>query len=109
MATLTTHVVPHAGLVNVTPDNASAGGDQCATGSGVLLHVVNGDASSHTVTLATPTTVDGLAVADRAVVVPASQDAYIPMIDLYRDPSTGLASITYDGVTSVTVAVLRVA
>lgn len=109
MATLTTHVVPHGGLVNVTPDDAAAGGDQCATGSGVLLHVANGDASSHTVTLATPGTVDGLAVADRTVSVPAGQDAYIPVTDLYRDPATGLASITYDGVTSVTVTVLRVA
>lgn len=109
MATLTTNVVPHTGLINVVPVAAESGGDQCATGSGVLLYVNNGDASAHTVTLVTPTKVDGLDVADRAVAVPAGQTAYIPVTDLYRDPSTGLASITYAATpTSVTVAVLRV-
>jgi hypothetical protein len=32
----------------------------------------------------------------------------IPLTDRYRDPSTGRAAITYDGVTSVTVGVVRV-
>jgi hypothetical protein len=108
MAILTVRPVPHGGL-NLTHVAASAGGDQAATGSGLLLHVKNGDSASHTVTLVTPQTEDGLAVADRAVTVAAGADSYIPLLDLYRNPDTGLASITYDGVTSVTVGVLRVA
>lgn len=111
MAALTTNVVPLAGLR--TDDKfvaAAGGGDDCATGVGVLLLVQNGDAAPHTVTLVTPGEVDGdLALADRAVVVAAGQDAVIPVTDRYRDPSTGRASITYDGVTSVTVAVIRTA
>ncbi|MFG2328249.1 hypothetical protein ACGFMM_01350 [Streptomyces sp. NPDC048604] len=111
MAALTTNVVPLTGL---RFDNlltaAAGGGDDCATGAGVLLVVSNGDASPHTVTLATPETVDGdLAVADRAVVVAAGAEAVIPVTSRYRNPSTGRCAITYDGVTSVTVAVVRVA
>lgn len=108
MATLTTNVVPHTGLINLTPAAAESGGDQCATGSGVLLYVNNAAAGAVAVTLATPGQVDGLAIADRTVSVPAGQAAYVPVTDTYRDPATGLASISYDDATSVTVAVLRV-
>lgn len=107
MATLQTQVVPHTGL-SATYPAASGGGDKCATGSGVFLHVKNGDSGTHTVTLATPGTDDGLAIADRTVTVAAAGAQFIPVPDLYKDPSDGLAHITYDAVTSVTVAVLRV-
>lgn len=76
----------------------------------MLLLVRNGDAgSSHTVTLVTPGTVDGLAIADRAIPVAAGAIEAIPVTNAYRNPSTGRANITYDGVTSVEVAVIRVA
>lgn len=107
MATLSVQSVTHSGLAP-TFTAAAAGGDACPTGSGIVLLVQNGDSGSHTVTLVTPGTVDGLAVADRAIVVAAGATAFIPVADVYRDRSTGLASITYDGVTSVTVAVVRV-
>ncbi|MCQ9178948.1 hypothetical protein KMT30_07860 [Streptomyces sp. IBSBF 2953] len=110
MATLATNVVP---LTGVRFDDklvaAAGGGDQAQCGAGVLLVVKNADAGSHTVTLATPETVDGLAVADRTLAVAAGQTAVIPLTDRYRNPSTGRAAITYDGVTSVTVGVFRVA
>lgn len=111
MATLTTKVIPHAGLLLADADYAAAssGGDKAATGSGVLLLVKNGDAASHTVTLAVPQTVDTLAVSARTVTVPAGDTAVIPLQDLYKNPSTQLASWTYDAVTSVTVAVIRAA
>lgn len=109
MAALTTSVV---GLGGHQFDGdyvaADAGGDDCDTGPGVLLLVKNGDASPHTVTLVTPGVVDGdLAVEDRAVAVPAGGDTAIPITHRYRDPDTKRASITYDAVTSVTVAVIR--
>lgn len=110
MAALATNVVPMIGLRYDSKLVAAAGGgDTAQTGAGVFLAVANGDSGSHTVTIAHPGTVDGLAVADRAVAVPAGQTFLIPMIDGYRDPSTGRAAITYDGVTSVTVGVFRVA
>jgi hypothetical protein len=107
MAALTTTVMPlTGGEVDYTA--AASGGDTCQTGAGVLLMVKNGDASSHTVTLVTPGTVNGLAIADRAVPVDAGVELGIPVTNDYRDPATGRASITYDGVTSVEVAVIRV-
>lgn len=110
VAALTTHAVPREGLqLDAQLVAATAGGDTAATGAGVLLVVKNADAASHTVTLATPQVVDGdLAVADRTVTVAAGTTQVIPLTATYRDPATGLASITYDGVTSVSVAVVRV-
>ncbi|MFI0718921.1 hypothetical protein [Streptomyces sp. NPDC021224] len=111
MAALTTHVVPLQGLqLDAQMVAATSGGDTCQTGVGVFLAVKNGDASSHSVTLATPQTIDGdLAVSDRTVSVAAGKTELIPITDRYRDPATGRAAITYDGVTSVSVAVVRVA
>src|SRR5215470_1560195 len=108
MAVLTAHVVPQAGLrYDTLLLPADSGGDSCPTGGGVLLLVKNADSAAHTVTLATPQTVSGLAVADQTVTVPAGGTSAIPLIDkLYRDPETGLAAVTYDAVTSVTVAVV---
>ncbi|WP_236241162.1 hypothetical protein [Streptomyces sp. CC228A] len=108
MAALTTTVVPIDGTA-VSFTAAAGGGDDCQTGAGVLLLVRNDDASPHTVTLETPGVVDGdLAIGDRAVAVAAGAQVAIPVTNRYRDPSTGRASITYDAVTSVTVAVVRV-
>jgi hypothetical protein len=103
-------VVPLQGLqLDSQLAAATSGGDTCQTGVGVFLAVKNADASSHTVTLATPANVDGdLAVADRAVPVAAGKIELIPVTDRYRNPGTGRAAITYDAVTSVTVAVIRV-
>jgi hypothetical protein len=109
MAALATQVPPLAGLaINFVA--AASGGDTSLTGAGVVLLVKNGDSGAHTVTLATPGTVDGLAIADRTVSVAAGAMEAIPVTSAYRDPSTGRAAITYpDGVTSVDVAVIRVA
>jgi hypothetical protein len=108
MAALPIHVVPVTGLRYDNLLTPAAAGDTCATGGGVLLLVANGDSSDHTVTLATPQTVAGLAVADRSVTVAHGGTAAIPVTDLYRDPSTGRAALSYDAVTSMTVAAIRV-
>ncbi len=42
------------------------------------------------------------------ITVAAGATVLIPVISLYRDRTTRLASITYDGVTSVTVAAVLV-
>jgi hypothetical protein len=111
LATLPVKVIPHGGLVLAATDYeaVSAGGDQSATGSGMLLLVKNSDTVQHTVTLAVPQKVDGLAVASRPVQVPAGDTAFIPLLDLYKDAASGLASWTYDAVTGLTAAVIRVA
>lgn len=87
---------------------AAAAGDKCVTGDGVMLLVKNGSGSPITVTLATPGKIDGdLDISDRIVTVAAGAMTGIPVGDRYRDPTTGLASITYSSTTTVTVAVIR--
>lgn len=90
-----------------TYSSAAAGGDTAPVGSDVFIHVKNGDASAHTVTVATPGTVGDLAIADAAQAIDAGEEAFIPMRATYRNAATGRASITYDAVTSVTIAVLQ--
>lgn len=110
MAALTTHAVPLQGLqLDAQLVAATSGGDDCQTGAGIFLVVKNGDSASHTVTVVTPGTVDGdLAVTDRAVPVAAGKIEFIPLTATYRNPSTGRANVTYDAVTTVSVAVIRV-
>ncbi|MFB7354857.1 hypothetical protein [Streptomyces gardneri] len=85
---------------------AAGGGDTAPVGPGLFLYVNNGSASPRTVTLATPGTVDGHAIADATLVVAAGKRGLIPLTTLFRG-ATGRAAITYDGVTSTTVAVLK--
>ncbi|MFC7846128.1 hypothetical protein [Streptomyces sp. NPDC057382] len=106
MAILSAQRLPLSGL-QPTYAAAAGGGDQAPVGDKLVLHVRNGDATSKTVTLATPGTVGDLAIADAAQTIPASGSAFIPLKSTYRDPMTGRASITYSAVTSVTVAVLQ--
>jgi hypothetical protein len=107
LAELTRQTISRAGL-DPTYATAAGGGDTVRVGPNLFLHVKNGDASPHTVTVVTPNTYEGLAVADLAVTVPATDERMIgPIGDVFRG-ANGLASITYDGVTSVTIAALRV-
>ncbi|MDX2552609.1 hypothetical protein ACKI1J_43115 [Streptomyces scabiei] len=106
MAVLTAQALPLGGL-QPTYAAAAGGGDQAPVGEKLVLHVRNDDASSKTVTVVTPGTVGGLAIADAAQTIPAGGDAFIPLKSTYRDPSTGRAAITYSAATSVTVAVLQ--
>ncbi|MFF1321440.1 hypothetical protein ACFVZZ_18740 [Streptomyces chartreusis] len=81
---------------------ANAGGDTAPVGPGRFLYVNNGSGGSITVTIATPGTVSGLAVADTAVAVAAGKHAIIPLANAFRG-ANGRAAITYSGVTSLTV------
>ncbi|NML55666.1 hypothetical protein HHL19_36395 [Streptomyces sp. R302] len=86
---------------------AAALGDTAPCGPGRFLAVINGDAAPHTITIATPGTVDGLAIEDLAVAVAAGKTAVFPLPRRPFAAGTGRAAITYDAVTSVTVAVLE--
>lgn len=107
MATLAVQVIDRDGL---TPSYSSAagGGDKVVPGEGCFIHVKNGGGSPVTVTIVTPDTVEGdLDIEDRAVAVANGAEAMISVGDLYAG-SDGLASLTYSGVTSVTIASLRI-
>lgn len=104
MAALTINDVPAAGLADIALTAAAAGGDTIAYGTkqaggweeySVLLVVRNADASSHTAT-----------VGGNALAVAAGKTGIIPV------PNEGLndasVAVTYDAVTSVTVAAVRI-
>lgn len=105
MATVASQSITTAGT-EVTYSAASGGGDRFLPGT--LLHVRNGSASPITMTIVTPGLVDGLAVTDRTVAVPAGEERFVLAPDkLYRS-SDGLADITWSDVTTVTFASIRV-
>jgi len=110
MATRATESVDNDGLV-ATYNAASAGGDKITPGDGTFIHVKNRSASPITVTLVTPATLDGtLAIGDRAVSVTNGEanDQLIAVPDtLYRNPTDGLADITWSATATVTFAVVR--
>lgn len=113
MATLTTQVINRAGAV-ITPVAAAGGGDAMACGSNMMLEVVNGGGSPITVTLNIPaarTFEPNVALTSPAISVTNGTTKWIGPIDAvtFQDPTTALCSITYSGVTSVTVAAVQLA
>lgn len=108
MAALAIQDISQAGVAP-TYAAAAVGGDTVIPGQGSFLHVKNGHTAAITVTLVTPGQVSGLAVADQAVTVPNGGERMIAVGDIYRDPTTGRASVTYDVVTAVTVGSFRAA
>lgn len=71
------------------------------------LTVKNGSAASINVTIPTPGTVDGLAIADRVVAVPAGAEVRIRTDARSYRQTDGSVHIDYSAVTSVTVAVTQ--
>ena len=99
MVALTTQVAGHAGLnpATLTTGLAGVSGHTAPCGAGIGLLLVNGAASTVLVTLHVPaaTTVDGLAIANRTVTLPATIGA-ITIVPLpanpLGDPVTGLCT-----------------
>ncbi len=80
----------------------------------VIIHVING-ATAVVCTFVTPLSVDGLAVAEQIVTVPASEDRFIGPFrnDLYgqSEPDAGFAKAVFldmDDDTNVTVAAIKI-
>lgn len=113
MATLTVQNIVEAGLAAAYAA-AAAGGDVVPNDGNTFLHVKNGSGGSITVTV-TPavTTVQSarhgtLTRANIAVAVPAGGERFIgPFAPEAFNNSSGQAAITYSGVTSVTLAAVR--
>lgn len=107
---LTVQTVTRAGL-KPSYDSAAAGGDSFPRRSGdTVLHVKNGDASQHTVTIVSQASPGpGEASANEDVAIPAGEERFIgPFPEAFED-ADGLVQITYDAVTSVTVAAIDAA
>ncbi|MGY4930312.1 hypothetical protein ACWD7T_04180 [Streptomyces sp. 900116325] len=108
MALLVQQVIARSGL---TPTYSAAAASTTVTcGDRSFLHVKNTNGSSMTVTVTATAQVDGQAVADLVVTVPATTgDKMIGPISnrLFASTADGVsASITYSSTTSVTVASL---
>lgn len=105
---LTAQAVTSAGLAPVYAA-ANVDGHSYQPTTGRMLHVKNGGAGALTVTLPTPGTVDGLAVADRTVAVAAGAESMIGVGkgSAYRQDG-GVVFVDFSVVTSVTVALLDV-
>lgn len=113
MATLTTQSVTRSGS-GLTPTYASCagGGDACETGDDIFLHVKNTNAATRDVTIAIPSgqsPYPGVVYTSTVCTIPATTgDKMIgPISSLYKDPTTGLATITYSAVTNLTIAVVK--
>lgn len=111
MATLTTQSITRAG---VTPTYAAAagGGDACEVGDDIYLHFKNTNAAARVVTLAIPSsasTYPNVTYTNVAVTVPATTGDKLvgPISALFKDPTTGRCTITYDAVTNLTVGCFK--
>jgi hypothetical protein len=108
MAILTSQHVTQAGLA---PSYATAagGGDKFAPGNNVFVHVKNGGGSPVDVTFDSKTPSNYGTDENLVVSVPASGERMVGPFSAGRFAGTdGLVDVSYSGVTSVTVAVVRV-
>lgn len=95
-----------------TPAYEAANVDGNMIDPGTWLHVKNGGAGICNVTVQTPATVEGLAVADRVIAVAAGAEALIAGLGAaYVRPTGGTDPdsiyVDYDVITSVTVGAFR--
>jgi hypothetical protein len=112
MATLASQALNRAGL---TPSFAAAtgGGDAFTPDNNTFLRVKNASGSPITVTVVTPRTNRfGNAIADNTFSVPATTGDVLAgpfPAEEYADPAnSGLTTITYSGVTSLTIAAIQI-
>lgn len=107
MATLTVQSYNRSGITP-TYGAAASGGDEFVNTGVEFIHIKNGDASPKVLTIVTQNVSDGLAVADRTITVPATSEKMLgPFpISVYND-SAAKVQLTYDAVSSVTIAVIK--
>ena len=116
MALLSVQDIVEGGL-EATYASATGGGDTVkidgnAAGR-LFLHVRNGHSSPQTVTVTPATTsanVPGFGTLTRAAIAVAvtnAEERFIPITEAAFANSSGLAAITYSGVTSLTIAAIR--
>jgi hypothetical protein len=88
---------------------ATADGHAFVNDGEVALHVINGGASPVTVTIETPLTIDGLAVSDRTITIPAGEERFVGGLSPRTyNQADGTVFVNAAPQTSVTYAALRV-
>jgi hypothetical protein len=108
MALLSTQAIALAGL-NPAYAACAGGGDEFVPNRRTFIHVKNGHSSPQSVTVVTPRTQRGLAIADVVVSVPNAGERMIGPFNAeeFGDPVDGRADISYSGVTNLTIAVVE--
>lgn len=108
MATLSVQEIVLTGL-EPSYDAGAAGGDEFVNGGNTFIHVKNGHTSAQTVTVDSQAKCSQGFDHDAAVSVPASGERMIGPFakDRFND-ADGKVQISYSGVTSLTIAVIRI-
>lgn len=108
MATITAQV-PARSANPITFSAASAGGDKFANTGKEYVIVRNGSGSPVTLTVTTPATNDGLAIADRTIEVAAGATHFLGPwpTGLYND-GDGMVNLSWSLETDMTLAVIRI-
>jgi hypothetical protein len=106
MAALTVQQILVTGLA---PSYASAagGGDTFVNDGDTFLHVFNGGGGSINVTIAPAGSVNGIGFEDQVVAVAAGANKMIGPFDPAIFNGASGVSVSYSGVTSVTVAAIK--
>lgn len=109
MATLSNQSVIRTGTgLSPTFSSCAGGGDEFVNSGEDFIYIVNGHSSPQTVTIATPVTTDGLAVAENAIAIPNAEGRMIgPFPKTIYNDGNAKVQLTYSGVTSLTIAVLK--
>lgn len=93
----------------LSPNNASASGDKFPGGEAVWVFWLNGSGAPITVTVETPGTVGGLAIADLTISVPANGYAVRgPFPASVFGDSAGLVAMTYSTHTDLSFGAWKV-
>ena len=112
MATLTVQQVTRVGAAP-TFAACTGGGDACPVSASTYIEVKNTSGAPITVTLAvTAAAPPGLTYATESFSVPATTGdiLYGPILpQLFADPTTGMCTITYSGVTNLTIGAFNLA
>jgi hypothetical protein len=94
----------------MVPVAAAAGGDQFLNTGREVIYLKNASGGSITVTLAPAGTPGGLAFATHNVVLTAATEKIIgPFDPQWYSSIAGIVAISYNSVTSLTVAIISVA
>lgn len=108
MATLITQTISQAGM-SPSLQAATITGDSYTPESNVFLLFKNGDTNPHVATIHTTASIFGQPISNIAVSLAAGSEVLVGPFDPAEVQQSGstLANITYDGVTSITVAAIR--
>ena len=100
-------------LTGITPSYAAAagGGDEFPNDGKSMLHLKNGSGGTIVVTVDSLVACNQGSDHDSVTSIAAGAEAMVGPFDVTRfnDPATSRAAITYDGVTSLTLGVFKIA